>query len=203
MLKPNFILDIWNPIKMPSLTTDFQKEILFEHVFLAPPGNFLEIGVYYGADLFVAAKTKQVIGQKADIIGIDIYDPANLYRHDPIWQTNGLDNPMAQVWKYAEDFGLTEGLRLIKGDSLELGKEKWPPLSVLVVDGNHDYKHAMADLENFGKFVVPGGFILVHDYYNHENEFFGVNEAVADYRPRHPEMTFYTLGQYAIFRRDK
>lgn len=39
---------------------------------------------------------------------------------------------------------------------------------VLYIDGDHTYIGAKFDIENYGAFVRPGGFILVHDVLHHD-----------------------------------
>lgn len=51
--------------------------------------------------------------------------------------------------------------------TLEPSTEAWksipPPYSFVLVDGCHCYDCVKADIENFGKGVSPGGFIVFHD----------------------------------------
>jgi len=47
--------------------------------------------------------------------------------------------------------------------SLEYHKEWKLPIDILIIDGNHEYKIAKADFENYEKFVKKGGYIFFHD----------------------------------------
>lgn len=53
---------------------------------------------------------------------------------------------------------------LITGDSRAVGSAWSTPIDLLLVDGDHSYEVALADIKNFGRHVVPGGVILVDDY---------------------------------------
>lgn len=56
-------------------------------------------------------------------------------------------------------------IHLIPYSSEILLKEWIRPIDFLWIDGNHSYKGCMNDL-GFTKFLVSGGFLLVHDMYN-------------------------------------
>ena len=47
----------------------------------------------------------------------------------------------------------------------ELGKTKYGgQISILHIDGNHDFTQASADLETWSRWISPGGWLLVDDY---------------------------------------
>jgi len=52
----------------------------------------------------------------------------------------------------------------IFGDSKEVVKGWDDDIDFLIVDGDHSYDGAKADIVEWGKFVKSGGIILVHDY---------------------------------------
>lgn len=51
----------------------------------------------------------------------------------------------------------------------ELGRKHWDrevhkPIKLLFIDGNHDYEFVKQDYELWSPLVVPGGYIIFHDY---------------------------------------
>jgi cephalosporin hydroxylase len=193
-----FIRDVWNPqgIYLPSLTTDFEKEALFEAAQKAPEGDALVVGCYYGADLFIIAKTFELTGSEGNVCGLDPWNPDDLFRHDEIYKREGLDSPMQFVEKKAADYGLADRIWLIQDSSKGY---KWNnPLSLLVIDGDHSKEMCMNDLECFAHHVVKGGYILVHDYKGDDVCWEGVPQAVDEWMKLHQECDFYTCGSFAI-----
>lgn len=70
-------------------------------------------------------------------------------------------------WKNIRTYGPDLSSRvdaLITGNSREIGIAWNKPIDLLLVDGDHSYEGALADLQNFAKHVVQGGYCLVDDY---------------------------------------
>jgi hypothetical protein len=59
--------------------------------------------------------------------------------------------------------GLTSKIEVRRGFSHEFVKEV-PPLDVLFIDGDHSIKGCSFDYGAYGQKVVPGGYLLFHDY---------------------------------------
>ena len=82
---------------------------------------------------------------------------------------------------------------LQQGNSLEvipaLSKELKGQVDIYLVDGDHRYEGALADMENGLPMVKPGGFILVHDI----DRFRPMNEAT----PEHPTPVYEAFKQFA------
>lgn len=55
-----------------------------------------------------------------------------------------------------------DDITFIKGESLEVAKTWNISIGLLFIDGNHFI--ARQDFEAYEKFVVPGGYVLFHDY---------------------------------------
>lgn len=199
--KIKFLCDVWHPehIYMPSLTSDFEKETLMEHVAKGKDGNALVIGCYYGSDLYMIARVKELMEQQGMVYGLDPWNPEDLFKFDPLYKGMGLAGPMDYVKHKIKEYNLEGKIELVQGDS---ATEPWDkPLSLLVIDGDHSYKMCLSDLNRFEPFVIPGGFVFVHDYLGFDHSWDGVEQAVTEWRKTHKDYTFYTAGSFAIFRK--
>lgn len=199
-----FILDIWRSDKIycPSFTTDFEKETLWEHCIKAPVGDALEIGSYYGANLFIIAKTWQLLNRPGLVVGIDLWLD-DIFKDDPSikWKEEGFKNPTEKVMDCAQKYGVADRIVLRQEDSVN-SKFKLP-ITLLIIDGNHNYNYCRADMVRFIPLVDPGGYIFIHDYHYDDPRYCqpGVDQAVDQWIAEHPDWCFYTAGNYAIFRR--
>ncbi|RYY37575.1 MAG: class I SAM-dependent methyltransferase [Sphingobacteriaceae bacterium] len=58
--------------------------------------------------------------------------------------------------------GLTSQVELIKDYSFNVVWNK--PISLLFIDGMHDYMNVARDFNHFNTWVNPGGYVAFHDY---------------------------------------
>lgn len=70
------------------------------------------------------------------------------------------------------------GLTALRAGSAIVGKSWTQPISLLWIDGSHDYADVRADIENFVPHVVPGGYVVFDDA--SEGLFPGVERAIAE-----------------------
>jgi predicted O-methyltransferase YrrM len=70
-----------------------------------------------------------------------------------------------------------------------LGREYPKQVDIYLVDGDHSYEGALADMENGLPMMKPGGFILVHDI----DRFRPMNEATPD----HPTPVYEAFRHFA------
>lgn len=56
------------------------------------------------------------------------------------------------------------------GDSVEIGKSLGIELDMVFVDGSHDYKGVLDDLNTYSKLLKPGGLLVCHDYHDPRQE---------------------------------
>jgi hypothetical protein len=198
--KPNTIKfweTVWGPgrVFVPSITHPFEKETLMEHAAKGLPGDMLVVGCFYGSDVFMLAKVNELVENPGMVYGIDTW--AEYFDAAPIWKKEGFASPLDYVEKHVKEYGMEKRVTLIRQDSR---KVEWStPLSLLVVDGDHSREVCLSDLNKFGPWVKPGGYIFVHDY-NGEG-WLSVNQAVDEWRRDKTDWDFYTAGSYAIFRK--
>ncbi len=87
----------------------------------------------------------------------------------------------------------SDRIELRAGDSRQvipaLAKEFKGQVDIYLVDGDHRYDGALADMENGVPMMKPGGFILVHDI----DRFRPMNEATPD----HPTPVYEAFRHFA------
>lgn len=125
------------------------------------PGTFLEIGVYRGQTLSLAALLQRHFGIEGTITGISPFasagDAVSRYRGDVNYQEDTLAN--------FRHFSLAEP-DLHKCFSTDpdavslISSREW---DCVYIDGNHDYEVALADWKNCSAAVVQGGIVVLDD----------------------------------------
>jgi predicted O-methyltransferase YrrM len=144
--------------------------------------KFLEIGVYKGQILSLVQMLANSSSRNAKIYGVT-----------PLFDPDFADyNRLPYIEKLFEKFNLTmENTTVIDGfsqkpDIIEKVKETGP-YDMVYVDGDHSYAVTVSDIENYGKMLKIGGFMVVDDCNNNkkipEEIFHGISEvsmAVAD-----------------------
>ncbi len=126
------------------------------------PQSFLEIGVYRGQVLSLAAMLQRDLQiPNPKLLGISPFAPIG----DSVSKYGGKVDYLADTLSNFEHFGLTKP-RLLKAYSTDpeavaaIAAESW---DCIYIDGNHDYAVAKADWENCAKAVRPGGIIVLDD----------------------------------------
>lgn len=76
---------------------------------------------------------------------------------------------------------------IIKDTSLNaVGLFKDESLDFVYIDGNHDYKFVLEDIQAWYPKVKKGGIVSGHDYYQFKDS--GIIEAVTEFLKDHPEL---------------
>ena len=125
------------------------------------PANFLEIGVYRGQTLSLAALLQRILCIEGAVTGISPFssdgDSVSLYRADIDYLEDTKKNFRA--------FGLPSPT-LRKAFSTDpvaielIRSRKW---EAIYIDGNHDYEVAKADWVICSEQVQPGGIVVMDD----------------------------------------
>jgi len=125
------------------------------------PREFLEIGVYRGQTLSLAALLQRRLGINGRVAGVSPFSAAGDslcgYRADVDYREDTLAN--------VRHFGL-EAPELIVGlstDANAVDAIKSSAWDCVYIDGNHDYEVVRADWENAAPQVKPGGVIILDD----------------------------------------
>lgn len=124
-------------------------------------GCIVEIGSYKGRSTLVLATAARV-----PVYAIDPHIPSDNEQFGDVdrveWMQNILDANVGAI------------VRPINLKSSVVAQIWNEPISLLFIDGSHEYEHVKADLDNWLPHVKAGGYIAVHD-----SEWAGVKEALS------------------------
>ena len=121
--------------------------------------SIVEVGSFKGKSTVLIGKILNEFKPKTKIYAID--------PHNGVVGAEGqnIENlpPTLQAFnENIEKEGLKENVRLIREYSYNVA---WnDPISLLFVDGLHDYSNVSRDFGHFERFISPGAFVAFHDY---------------------------------------
>ena len=126
---------------------------------LPAPHSIVEVGSYCGRATVVLGGVARSVSPAAQIYSIDSHEG----------KVGALDQGLLHYAPTAEKFKRTiqqaalEGMvRTIQQGAVDV---KWEqPISLLLIDGLHDYASVAQDFYHFESWVVPDGIIAFHDY---------------------------------------
>jgi len=126
---------------------------------LPQPHAFVEIGSYCG-------RSTVVLGSVAK----EFFPQAKVYAVDPHnGKLGALDQGIRTVKPSLEalkgtiaEAGLSSAVKIIHSHPVDVIWDK--PISLLLIDGLHDYPNVAKDFYHFEPWVESGGYILFHDY---------------------------------------
>ena len=134
-----------------------QQECLFSLANTCKPGDMVEIGSFKGKSSCCIATG--IINQDKHLYCIDPFArQPTLEYSDPIWEYS-LDDFNDNITKC----GVKDYITPIKGFSEDIGPAWDKQISFLFIDGGHTFEYASADINNFIKWLIPGGVFLIHD----------------------------------------
>ena len=134
--------------------------LLAQAIEIAGPGDYLEIGTFFGGSAIVACKAKEKLNKPGKVVCIDPYNESYPWRKD------GKSNAVADkktFWRNMARFGCM--CELWPVDSMVAD---WRRLAddynivVVYVDGDHDIPYVVNDLWASIRLRPP--FIVVDDY---------------------------------------
>ncbi len=126
---------------------------------LSQPHNLVEIGSYKGKSTVILGSVVRALFPDSKVYAID--------PHMGIVGAEGQDlrvlESSLQMFNYnIEKEGLNDVVELIKECSFNVNWDK--PISLLFIDGLHDYVNVSRDFNHFSKYLRIGGYIIFHDY---------------------------------------
>ena len=126
---------------------------------LAAPNNIVEIGSYHGKSTVLLGTVLKALCPDARVYSIDTHD-GKLGAADQGLQT--FMPSLAALKRNVDNAGLSEVVNIIKGSSLTV---KWDKtISLLFIDGLHDYPNVARDFWHFSNWIRKGGYVAFHDY---------------------------------------
>jgi len=137
------------------------REIEFIALLGAYPkaaGAVMEIGSYRGRSTIVLAKAVEL----SDNALIHAVDPLEDWG-DMIEDGQGKLSARALLDKNFADLAVTHKIKVHQNFSQVVAPTWSEKLRVLWIDGDHSYRGALQDFENFSPHLAPGGVIAFHD----------------------------------------
>ena len=143
---------------------DVEADLLMaaaEHALRPPdaPGVIVEVGSYCGRATTVLGHAARAVRPEAKIYSVDPHDG----------RVGALDEGVISHGPTLERFrhnmeraGLTGAVEVIQRRTAEVCWGR--PVSLLLIDGLHDYASVAQDFYHFERWVVAGGLVAFHDY---------------------------------------
>ncbi len=152
---------------MAITTSAFEKEYIRDEAQRIRARRILEVGAFKGQTTAILSRVAAQNG--GSVVAIDPMRWASKPAHFFEW-IDGLLHPFSYestFWKNVRKTG-NDNVTLIRALSTdkELIARKDPQLAefdLVFIDGEHTYEGALADVQNWGSRVRPGGLILMHD----------------------------------------
>lgn len=125
------------------------------------PERFLEIGVYRGQTISLAALLHRTLGIEGSVTGISPFSPAG----DAVSTYREHLDYLQDTQSNFRGFGLPapELLRAYSTDRIATGRIRQQAWDAVYIDGNHDYEVAKADWSVCSVSVRDGGIIVLDD----------------------------------------
>ncbi len=148
----------------------------------------VQLGHYYGYSALLLGFMARAVGARPGLVTIDI-DPA----------------ATSFTRKWIRAAGLSDHVIVREGGSedprcaAEAEEALGGPPELLLVDSSHAYAHTLAELDLWAPRLPVGGIVLLHDASAFATTFDptgegGVRRALAEWLPRHPEVSAMTLN---------
>ena len=158
---------------VPGWMTDEQARRLWAAAAQVPEGGrIVEIGSFRGRSLIVLAKSA---GPLAELVSIDPHAGTD---RGPLGAAGQEATAMADHAAYRENLERAQVLdqvRHVRAFSSDALDEVTEPIDLLYIDGAHQRRAALADIEAWGAKVREGGTMLIHDSFSSV----GVTTAIA------------------------
>lgn len=145
----------------------------------------MEIGAYKGKSAAWLIEATETRADHPPVVSID-----------PHAQYDTWDEFSATVAEFKLE---KRGLEICRAQSHEVGVKWDRPISLLWIDGSHEYEDVVNDIEDFVPHVVPGGWVVFDDAASDD---FGIDPALESSMFNREEFKFLGyLKHFAIFQR--
>jgi MMP 1-O-methyltransferase len=146
--------------KMQGLVNDAEAIALADMAAQVTDGVIVEIGSYTGKSTVAMATSTE-----RQVYALDLWDmrlpgesgPREKHRRKIPFASR------AAFITFQKRTNKLSNVTWFKGDSAQAAKLWNQPIGLLFIDGAHDVKSVTADYQGFAPYVVPGGFLALHD----------------------------------------
>lgn len=121
--------------------------------------NIVEIGSYHGKSTVLFGSILKRCFAEVKLFAIDPHD-GRLGAEDQHIQL--FPPSFEKLKKNIADAGLYTHVEIIKGNSYNVIWEN--PISLLFIDGLHDYLNVSGDFKHFSSWIMQNGYVVFHDY---------------------------------------
>lgn len=143
----------------PGFLTEREGRFLALIAACAPAhGTILEIGSYKGKSTVGLASIAQRYGF-GPVVAVDPHTAPAVTDFGHGSEQSSWDDFQTSLRRA----GVDGSVEIHRGYSRDLAQGWTRPIRFLWIDGDHTYRGAKADLDLFGKHVVPGGIVALHD----------------------------------------
>ncbi len=126
---------------------------------LPQPHTIVEVGSYCGRATVVLGSVVRAVCPEARVYAIDPHDG----KIGALDQGIRVVPPSLEMFKRnIENAGLADYVEIVKSHPVDVSWYK--PISLLLIDGLHDYANVARDFFHFEPWVVSKGYIVFHDY---------------------------------------
>ena len=129
---------------------------------LPPPHNIVEIGSYHGKSTVLFGSIAKKCFPGTTVYAIDTHD-GKLGAADQGLQS--FPPSFERFKKNIETAGLTEVVEIIINNPYNVEWQK--NITLLFIDGLHDYLNVARDFRHFSNWIKQGGYVAFHDYANY------------------------------------
>lgn len=120
--------------------------------------NIVEVGCYHGKFSVILGKVAKAILPETSIVCIDPHD-------GKLGERNNAEIVPPSYDFFLNNISVARLEAVIESIKDSVQNITWnKPISLLVIDGLHDYESTKADFEHFSNWVMDGGYVVFHDY---------------------------------------
>lgn len=159
---------------VPGMIAEEEGLMLYDLASRCSKGVIVEIGSNAGRSTICLAKGSKA-GGKMPVYSVDPHNGGGA-TPDPTWYDSGTDGTPDMKYYINQGVGFPDFQRRLREhrvddivipmvDYSELAYKKgWDkPVELLFIDGDHRYNYVKMDLEMWGRHLVGGGIVLMHD----------------------------------------
>ena len=159
-------------------------------------GHVLQCGLFCGGSaIMMAHALRDDDSNEQPLIAIDSYTKD--YR--PLREL--FDNAYVEMRENLWEFRLYDHITVVLSDTVSFLKHFWnQPIRMVFIDSSHHYEPTLKELNLILPHLVPGGWLILHDYFSEETP--GVSRAVNEVIQAKgmEQCKFYRMDELAIIR---